>query len=290
MKLLGSIEAGGTKFVCSVANFDFEIIKSIQLPTTSPEETLTAVIKFFEKYELTALAVGSFGPIDIQEDSERYGFITSTPKLGWKNTDIVGPLKSALKVPVVWTTDVNSSAYGEKMFGNGQGTHSIVYFTIGTGIGGGSVQGNQFIGGISHAEMGHAIVERHEKDRDFLGVCPFHGNRCLEGLASGPSIKARTGRSGEDLPVDHEVFDLIAYYAGQIAYNTYVNLAPERIIFGGSVLQSIDMTKVRKYFNEFNNGYVQTPDLDDLIQISGVADNGSATFGNFALALEALKK
>ena len=290
MKLLGSVEVGGTKFICSVADFDLNIIERIQIPTTEPVETLSAVINFFEKYELLAVAVGSFGPIDIQESSKTYGYITTTSKPSWENTDVVGPLKAALQVPVIWTTDVNSSAYGEKVFGNAQGTCSLVYFTIGTGVGGGAVQEKSFIGGISHAEMGHAMIQRHEKDSDFSGVCPFHGNQCLEGLASGPSIKARTGINGEDLPKNHEVFDLIAYYAGQAAYNAYVTLAPERIIFGGSVIQSVSMEKIRQYFDEFNKGYVSTPCLEDLIQRSGVPNNGSATLGNFALLLEQFNK
>jgi len=289
-KLLGSIEAGGTKFVCAVADTDFNMIEKVQFSTRTPEETLADTIAFFKKHEVAALAVGSFGPIDINPESKTYGYVTTTPKAGWANFDFLGTLKAALDIPMAWTTDVNSSAYGEYIKGNAEDANSVVYFTIGTGIGGGALQNGEFIGGISHAEMGHAYMMPHPDDVGFAGGCPFHGGQCLEGLAAGPSLELRTGIKGEDLPRDHKVFDLVAYYAAQVAYNTFVNMAPERIIFGGSVLQEADMPKVRQYFTEFNKGYVATPDLEELIQRPGIADNGSATLGNFALALKELKK
>ena len=124
--------------------------------------------------------------------------MTTTPKPYWSKTDVVGFLKSQLDVPMYFTTDVNSSVYGEMM---AQGIQNLVYFTIGTGIGAGAIQKGQFIGGISHAEMGHQFVKRHPQDLDFKGICPFHGD-CLEGLAAGPSLEARTGKRGENISSD----------------------------------------------------------------------------------------
>jgi hypothetical protein len=57
--------------------------------------------------------VASFGPIEIRQNSPKYGFITNTPKKHWANTDFVGPLKKYFNLPIAWTTDVNGSAYGE---------------------------------------------------------------------------------------------------------------------------------------------------------------------------------
>ncbi|MDR2832434.1 MAG: ROK family protein [Streptococcaceae bacterium] len=286
-KLIASIEAGGTKFVVAVADNNFQVIKQVQISTTTPEKTLEEVIAFLKQFEIQAIGVGSFGPIDIDKRSKTYGYITTTPKIGWANFDFLGMLKAAFDVPIAWTTDVNASAYGEYLQ---EAVNSLVYFTIGTGIGGGAIQNGEFIGGVTHAEMGHACVMPHPDDIDFAGSCPFHGKNCLEGVAAGPSIEARVGVAGERLPRTHEVFDLIAYYVAQAAYNSYVTLAPERIIFGGSVLQEEDMIKVRQYFTKFNNGYVTTPDLEKLIQRPRIENNGSATIGNFALALNELKK
>lgn len=84
--MLGAIEAGGTKFVCAVGNELGEIFERIQIPTTITEDTIPKVIDFFKKYPMTAIGIGSFGPIDVNKDSPTYGCITSTPKADWKGT------------------------------------------------------------------------------------------------------------------------------------------------------------------------------------------------------------
>ena len=278
----GSIEAGGTKFVLAIGDEQFNILKTNQIPTTSPEETITRTIEFFKENPVKSLAVGSFGPIDIKPESATYGYITTTPKAGWANVDLLGKLKAALDIPMVFTTDVNSSAYGEMIVTGGK---SLVYFTIGTGIGGGAVQDGKFIGGFSHAEMGHQYVKRHPDDLNFAGVCPFHGD-CLEGVAAGPSLEARLGIRGEDIPADSKVWDIQAFYIAQIAVNTTLALAPEKIVFGGGVMTQTHMIeRVRKEFTKLMAGYVHVPYLlTDYIMTPLVANNGSATIGNFALA------
>ncbi|MDR0921978.1 MAG: ROK family protein [Lactobacillales bacterium] len=290
-KLLGSIEAGGTKFVCAVADFEFNEIDSAQFPTETPEVTMANVFEFFKKHEVVAIGIGSFGPIDINLESETYGFILSTPKLAWTDFDFLGAMKEKFDIPMYWTTDVNASAYGEYVFGNAKGTNSCVYFTVGTGIGGGAIQKGEFIGGISHAEMGHAFISQHPADKEFEGVCPYHKNKCLEGLAAGPSLEARTGIKGELIPQNHEVWDILAYYIAQAAYNAVLTLAPEKIIFGGGVMgQTHLMKKVRTQFAQINNGYIATPELETYIVNPAIKNNGSATIGNFALAKRLLEK
>ena len=61
----------------------------------------------------SAIAIASFGPIEIRKSSPKYGYITNTPKPGWQDTDFVGPFKKHFNIPSAWTTDVNGSAYGE---------------------------------------------------------------------------------------------------------------------------------------------------------------------------------
>ena len=73
-KLYGSLEAGGTKFVCAVGDENNNVIEKTQFPTTTPIETLDKCIEFFSKFEtLAGLAIGSFGPIDIDKNSKTYG-------------------------------------------------------------------------------------------------------------------------------------------------------------------------------------------------------------------------
>lgn len=282
-KLYGSLEAGGTKFICAVGDDQFNVVEKVQFPTATPEEAIAQTIAFFQQFEnLAALAIGTFGPADIDPESETYGYITSTPKPFWANTDLVGPITTALNVPVYFTTDVNSSAYGEALVR--EGVDSLIYYTIGTGIGAGAIQNGQFIGGISHAEAGHVYVAKHPDDADFEGICPFHG-ACLEGLAAGPSLEARTGIRGENIEQDSYVWDVQAYYIAQAAVAATLNFRPEVIVFGGGVMaQEHMLNRVRELFAKLMNNYVPVPELSEYIVTPAIAENGSATYGNFALA------
>ncbi|GBG94078.1 fructokinase [Ligilactobacillus salitolerans] len=285
---LGSIEAGGTKFIVAVADENYRILARRRIPTTTPAETLAACISFFQENPVNALGIGSFGPAEIKRDSPHFGTILNTPKPNWAQVDVVGPLKQALQVPAAFTTDVNASAYGEYMLGAGKKVNSLIYFTVGTGIGGGAIQDGHFIGGRSHTEMGHAFVKPYSGD-DFKGVCPYHGNQCFEGMASGPAIEARTGQRGEDLERSADVFKLISYYTAQLVLAAYLNFTPEKIVLGGSVISQTELPQIRKVVRELNNGYVDLPDLDQLLVLTSIPDNGAATMGNFALARRLLE-
>lgn len=282
--MYGSIEAGGTKFVCAVGNKRLEVLEKASFPTTTPEETMHAVENFFKPFEkdLESIGIGSFGPIDIHPESETYGYITSTPKLAWQNFDFVGTLKQQFDLPIAWTTDVNAACYGEYVQGNGKEMRSVVYYTIGTGIGGGALQNGIFINGFSHPEMGHMVVKRDPQD-DFSGNCPFHHD-CLEGLAAGPAIKKRFGKSGYELPNDHPFWEIESDYIAQCAYNTTLILSPDVIIFGGGVMQQEHLIeKVRRKFEKRLNHYVKTPDLNVYLTTPKLGNN-AATIGCLALA------
>lgn len=285
-KLYGSIEAGGTKFVCAVGDEEFTVVDKTQFPTTTPEETIAQTIAYFKAFEadLAGIAVGSFGPIDIDPSSETYGYITTTPKPGWANVDLLGQLSTAFEIPFDVTTDVNSSAYGEALAR--PGVESLVYYTIGTGIGAGAIQKGEFVGGLGHTEAGHTYVMAHPEDVEhgFLGVCPFHKG-CLEGMASGPSLEARTGTRGELIEQDASVWDVQAFYIAQAALQATMLYRPQVIVFGGGVMAQDHMVmRVHEKFKTLLNDYLPVPDLPDYIVKPAVADNGSATLGNFALA------
>ncbi|WP_218666052.1 fructokinase ScrK [Streptococcus dysgalactiae] len=285
-KLYGSIEAGGTKFVCAVGDQEFTVVDKTQFPTTTPEETIAQTIAYFKTFEadLAGIAIGSFGPIDIDPSSETYGYITTTPKPGWANVDLLGQLSTAFEIPFDVTTDVNSSAYGEALAR--PGAESLVYYTIGTGIGAGAIQKGEFVGGLGHTEAGHTYVMAHPEDVEhgFLGVCPFHKG-CLEGMASGPSLEARTGTRGELIEQDASVWDVQAFYIAQAALQATMLYRPQVIVFGGGVMAQDHMVmRVHEKFKTLLNDYLPVPDLADYIVTPAVADNGSATLGNFALA------
>jgi len=288
--LVGSIEAGGTKFVCAVGDEDYRIKDSIHFPTTTPEETIQKAIDYFNNFNIEALAIASFGPIELRKNSPKYGYITSTPKPGWKNTNFIGKMKENFDIPMFWTTDVNGSAYGEYIMStlSNEKIDSLVYYTIGTGVGAGAIADGKFVGNMGHPEMGHTFLKRHPDDLNFKGICPFHGD-CLEGLVAGPTFDARLGKPGKDVPLTNHVWDIMAYYVAQAAIQTTLILRPDKIVFGGGVVSETFLDKVRDQFKILLNDYVEVPSLDKYIVMPEVQNNGSATMGDFALAIRELQ-
>lgn len=267
-KLYGSIEAGGTKFVCMVASGPNDIRSEARFSTTTPSETLDQVIQFFQKESvrwpetLTAIGIGSFGPVELDPASPTYGSITATPKPGWNNTALVTPLQQALGVPVAFDTDVNAAAIGEGRWGAGRGLQNFVYYTIGTGIGGGALVNGQPLHGMVHPEMGHMRLP-HDFNRDpFPGLCPFHAD-CFEGLASGPAMRNRWNQPAESIPADHPAWDLEAHYIALALQTTVCLLSPQRIILGGGIMLQMQLFPlIRQYLRIYLNKYITSPLLD----------------------------
>ena len=286
MMYYGAIEAGGTKFVCAVSNEKFDIIDQIIIPTTTPTETIQHVSQFFDRYSITSIGIGSFGPIDINKHSITYGYITTTPKPGWGNFDFIGTIQERYNVPVAFTTDVNAAAYGEYKKGRAQNSESCLYLTVGTGIGGGAVVNGKILEGYGHPEMGHLLVNMHPDDH-YQGNCSYHGT-CLEGLASGPAIEGRYHKKGQELKNDKKVWEIEAYYIAQALVSYTLILRPEKIIIGGGVSKQKHLFPIiRKEFKKLLADYVSIPDTNNYILDPGLGDN-SAIIGCLILAMEAL--
>lgn len=232
--MLGAIEAGGTKFICAVGTGPADISDRVRIPTTTPEETLSAVSDYFREHRVSAVGIATFGPVEIRPGHVDFGRITTTPKPGWEGADLVGAVRSVLDVPVSIDTDVNGAALAEWRWGAGQGRRNVVYVTVGTGLGAGCVIDGRTVTGLVHPEMGHVSVERLEGDT-FEGVCPYHGD-CFEGMASGTSMGARWGRSAEELGEDlDEAIRIEAHYLAAGFRQIVFTLVPEVIVFGGGV-------------------------------------------------------
>ena len=264
MALYGAIEAGGTKFVCAVGTGPADLRAQARFSTTSPQETLALCLEFFRAQPpLDALGIGCFGPLQLRRSAPHYGHVTTTPKPGWSNADIVGPLQRALLLPIGFDTDVNAAVLGEARWGAAQNLDTAIYITIGTGIGGGALLGGQLAHGLVHPEMGHLLVPREPDDLAFAGACPFHGGRCWEGLASGPALERRWGRRAETLPADHPAWDLEARYIAAALTSLVLVLSPERVILGGGVMQvSALFPLIRAHLTRSLGGYVQADSLD----------------------------
>jgi len=261
--MFGAIEAGGTKFVCGVGTGPDDLT-TIQFPTTSPDATLAQAIEFLRKQsggELRAVGVGSFGPIDLHSRSLTFGYVTSTPKVGWQNYNLAGTVRDALGVPVGFDTDVAAAALGEARWGAAQNLSDFLYLTVGTGIGGGAIINGRVLHGLVHPEMGHIRVPHDLAEDPYPGGCPYHGD-CLEGLASGPAMQARWGKAAQDLPADHPAWILEGHYLAHGLANWVLTLSPQRIVLGGGVSRQAQLFKrIRHEMVKLLNGYVRAPEV-----------------------------
>jgi fructokinase len=290
--LLGAIEAGGTKFVCSVGADARHPVLETTLPTTTPDETLAGVVEFFAAAERHGHAVDSFGlatfgPVELDPAAPGWGRLLATPKAGWSGVDLVRPLRQRFRRPVAIDTDVNAAALAEAR--QAPGVRSLAYVTVGTGIGGGAVSGGRTVTGLLHPEMGHLHVQRARTDVDFGGVCPFHGD-CLEGLASGPAILRRWGARFEDLPSEHPALPLLGEYLAQLTTTLLLVLSSERIVFGGGVMGDGRLLPyVRAATLRRLGGYLPPKRLGDLsgIVVSPTLGPRAGIAGAFELAARA---
>jgi len=262
--LLGTLEAGGTKMVMGLADADCHIIKRESCPTRLPEETLADIIAFFEPHKIDALGIATFGPVDLRPSSASFGSIINTPKLAWRNFPLYRRLKEALQVPCAIDTDVNGAALAEARMGAVKGLENCVYFTIGTGIGGGVLSDGRLVHGMIHPEWGHTPIARHPEDPLTRGVCPYHEN-CAEGLAAGPSMQARWGVPAQELPEGHFAWELEAYYLAQLCITAMMTVSPERIVLGGGVMgRSSLYPMVREKANQLLGGYLASPTPEEM--------------------------
>ena len=294
---IGAIEAGGTKMVCGIGDENGTLIDRISLPTIDPKTTFGEMLGYFdskakEGIELSAIGIGSFGPVDLNKNSKTYGFITSTPKPGWANTDFVGTFKDALKIPVGFDTDVNGAVLGEVTYGAAVGASCAIYITIGTGVGVGVYYEGKLMHGLVHPEAGHMLLMRHPSDT-YKGKCPFHSN-CIEGLAAGPAVAERWGKPGVELSDRKEVWELESYYIAQAITNYILCYSPEKVILWGGVMHQESMFKmVRDQVKEMLNGYISSPilsgDLSDYIVAPGLGEDPGIK-GAIKLGLMALEE
>ena len=250
--LVGGAELGGTKCVLAVAESPTAIVKRIEIPTETPEKTLKNTFDFFSNYKLSSIGIGTFGPIIMDRESKDYGLLISESKKGWRGTNLFTEFKNNFDVMVNIDTDVNAAAIGEYNYGAGKACQTLVYITIGTGIGGGVLVSGKPHTGNFHLEMGHMQVPNPD---DFKGICRIHGD-CWEGLASGPSIEARWGVIPSELPESHEAWEKEAELLASGIVSIIANHSPDRIILGGGVMKqkhlfSMIRSKVAEIWNDY---------------------------------------
>jgi len=288
--IAGGIECGGTKMVCAIGDDKGNIIESTVIPTEKPGTTLTHMYDWFRVRNIDCLGIGCFGPICMDRSDKRYGYITNTPKAGWQDVNVVARFKG-LDVPIGFDTDVNGAALGELNYGAGKGLKSLVYITIGTGIGIGVIADGRILHGMMHPEGGHILLPRHRDDVSYKSCCPFHDS-CFEGLASGPALEKRWGAKGANIGDNKDAWDMEAWYIAQACINYLMILSPERIILGGGVMHREELLPlIRENFCNMLGEYIQTErvrDIDGYIVKSSLEDR-QGILGAIQLGINEMK-
>ncbi len=289
--LTGGLELGGTKCIALIARGP-ELIDSLTVPTGEPGHVLHTMIDWLAAVPepLAAIGIASFGPVGLDQRRADFGTITTTTKPGWTNVDVLGAVKARFDLPIGFDTDVNGAALAEGRWGASQGCGVHVYLTIGTGIGGGVVVDGRAVHGLMHPEIGHVRVRRGSDD-SFAGHCPFHGD-CLEGLAAGPAIAARTGVDAAMLASGAPIWRSVAAELAELMTTLIMTLSPERIVIGGGVGhgQPQLLALIRAATAERLAGYIPALDeagLQRLICAPGLGAQ-AGSLGAIAVALDAL--
>jgi fructokinase len=260
------VELGGTKCVCTLGTHPGDIHEQQVISTREPAVTLAAIAEVLTRWNtqltpFTALGIASFGPLDLRRESPSYGRIGATTKRNWDFCDLAGYFSRRFSVPVGLTTDVIGAALAEGRWGDARGLSHFAYVTVGTGVGVGVVVGGKRLSGSHHPELGHVRVVRFPGD-EWPGHCSFHG-ACVEGLASGPAIAARSGINAADLPDDSPVWDTVTHALAQLLHFLVMSVAPQRILIGGGVISTRPQLfpKIRQYLAESLNGFVDIAEI-----------------------------
>ena len=304
MTILACVEGGGTTFVVALAKDDpTNIIEREEYPTTTPAETIGKCVAWLKTKQYDALGVATFGPVDLNKSSPTYGYITTTPKPGWKNTDILGPCKAVNpSVPVGFDTDVNAPAVAEHAYEVAEAQRlgkpiptSCCYITVGTGIGVGLVINGQPVHGLLHPEGGHLCVPPLLADSKagFVGpnMADTFGGLCAENMACSKALAKRAKLADTSalakLKDDDPAWEAAAHYLGALCANVVLLASPEKIVLsGGVMLRKTLFPKVRAKMQSLLNGYLQ---VDSIVTAKGVeAYVCPSTWGNSAGMVGAL--
>jgi fructokinase len=292
MHWFAGVEGGGTKCNCIVASQSLDILSSIQIPTTNPNDTLIRICEFLKSVEkkhkihLESIGLAFFGPINLNPTSSDFGSLNSTPKMAWRNFPLLQFFRNQFSIPIAIDTDVNGAALAEHKWGIGIGYSNLIYITVGTGIGGGIIAQDSLLHGNNHPELGHIFIKHDLSEDPFTGCCHYHGD-CLEGLASGTALRTRWGVQADNLPQDHTAWDLEAYYLGQAVCNLYLTTNTQMVILGGGVMNHPGLLeKVQSEFIRLMDDYLPLPNgslVTDFI-VAPKLQSMSGSFGAIALA------
>lgn len=184
MGLTIGVDIGGTKILAGVVDETGAILDRVKVPTPRDSAQTAAAIAqaaqtVRKDYPVEAVGLGAAGFISADRAT-----VLVAPNMSWHDEPLKARIEALIDLPVVVENDANAAAWGEALFGAGQGRPNVVLYTVGTGVGGGIVlNGELFRGhfGIG-AEFGHYRVVPDGRP------CGCGQKGCLEQYASGSAL------------------------------------------------------------------------------------------------------
>src|SRR5712692_8121859 len=280
--LFVGLDVGGTSMKAGVVDDQGKSLSAVSLPTEASRgqkkglermcETMRLAIAQagFQPEQIDAIGVATPGTMDIPA-----GIILDPPNLRpWQNVPVRQHIEDTFRIPTAFQNDANAAALGEYWIGAGKDAHSMVLFTLGTGVGGGIVIGDLVIQGEhSHgAELGHQKIEMTNPRQ-----CGCGRWGCLEAYASATAVVKRacealaqdTGHSmlhrllqERGALTAKDVFDAVAadslaakmveetaFYLAVGATNLMHTIDPDMVVFGGGMIAAGDsfLERIREH-------------------------------------------
>jgi glucokinase len=262
--ILAGVDIGGTKCaVCLGEQTDaVRILAKRRFPTpSSPDAALARLVSALDALiaadgrQPAAIGISCGGPLN-----SRQGLILSPPNLpGWDRVDVISPFRDRFGVPAALQNDANACALAEWQWGAGRGTHSMVFLTFGTGMGGGLIINDRLYAGPSDmaGEVGHIRLAEdgplgYGKRGSFEGFCSGGGiarlaqSEALRAIQDGsppsfcPSLAdmdevtakvvGQAAQAGD--PLARQIFETVGRYLGRGLALLVDILNPERIVIG----------------------------------------------------------
>jgi glucokinase len=258
----GAVDIGGTKIAVGAIDASGRVVAKEQTPTAAAdgfEAAMTKVASLLERVcsrtgtPMQGIGIGCTGPVD--PFTGEIGVVDFLP--GWQGCNPVSDLSKRFKLDVAMENDADAAALAEARWGAGRGKGTLIYVTVGTGIGGGIVV-NQVLyrgAGGAHPELGHHVID------DSGPPCSCGARGCWEVLARGPAMAQRVlSEAPHDYPyrdaLTAETVCMLARQGDPIAIrevaregrylgigvaNLVTLFAPEVVVLGGGVMSSADL-------------------------------------------------
>lgn len=281
------IDVGGTNVKAGVVTHSAVSLSHVSVPTeaargpeTGLENIVTAVHRAIDASGLTPANINGVGLATPGTMDIRAGMLLNPPNLpGWINLPIERLVQERLHLPTVLQNDANAAAYGEFWGGAAKEASSLVFWTLGTGIGCGIILGDLIVEGAhSHgAECGHIIIEMNNGrlcDTGQYGTLEAYAGakslvrRCSEGLQAGrkSSLSQHVAAGTEITPLligqaaeagDEFALDLVLETARFMGVGTVTlmhTIDPEMVLFGGAMTFGGNQTALgRRFLQEIRN-------------------------------------